>query len=243
MLRIRPFKTDKDDIELRPFMKDSSIPSFPESIFMVGASKSGKSTLLDNLMRREDFYKGYHDLVYLFAKTAKLDKGFKRLKIPEHRLFDNESDMIQNLEIIFEAQKKRVERDGAAKSKKLLMIFEDLTSNKKLMNNPTFLDLWVLGRHANIQVIASIHKYKALPRTQRLQAMNIIYFRGASDETMQLVDDWTPPGYSKKEFLEIVNYATKPDKNNTHNFLYIAKLMPFEVRYRKNFETILKLTK
>lgn len=242
-LKIKPFKTDKDDIELREYMKSNSIPAFPESIFMVGASKSGKSTLLDNLMRREDFYKGYHDLIYLFAKTAKLDKGFKRLKIPKHRLFDKESEMIKSMEIIFEAQKKRVENDGAAKSKKILMIFEDLTSNKKLMANPTFLDLWVLGRHANIQVIASIHKYKALPRTQRLQAMNIIYFRGSTDETNQLVDDWTPPGYSKKEFLEIVNYATKPDNESSHNFLYIAKLLPFEIRYRKNFETILKLTK
>lgn len=243
MLKIIPFKTDKDDVKLRPLMESNSIPSFPESIFMVGASKSGKSTLLDNLMRRKDFYKGYHDLVYLFAKTAKLDKGFKRLKIPKHRLFNTEDEMIKSLKIIFDSQTKIVEEEGASKSKKILMIFEDLTSNKKLMNNSVFLDLWVLGRHANIQVIASIHKYKALPRTQRLQAMNIIYFRGSLDETKQLVDDWTPPGYNSKEFMDIVNYATKPDKENSHNFLYIAKLLPFEIRYRKNFETILHLTK
>lgn len=242
-LKIKPFKTNKDEIELRPYMKDKSIPSFPESIFMIGASKSGKSTLLDNLMNREEFYKGYHDLVYLFAKTAKLDEGFKRLKIPKHRLFTKESEMIKALNEIFEAQKRKIENEGLSKSKKILMIFEDLTSNKKLMSEPSFLDLWVLGRHVNIQVIASIHKYKALPRTQRLQAMNIIYFRGSSDETMQLVDDWTPPGYSKKEFLEIVNYATKPDKINSHNFLYIAKLLDFSIRYRKNFDLIMRLTK
>jgi len=243
MLKIVPFKTDKDDIKLRPLMESNSIPAFPESIFMIGASKSGKSTLLDNLMNREEFYKGYHDLVYLFAKTAKLDKGFKRLKIPKHHLFDKEADMIKNLEIIFEAQKRIVEDKGASKSKKIIMIFEDLTSNKKLMNNAAFLDLWVLGRHANIQVLASIHKYKALPRTQRLQAMNIIYFRGSADETLQLVDDWTPPGYKKKEFMEIVDFATNPDEGSSHNFLYIAKLLPFKIRYRKNFETILTLTK
>ena len=178
MLQIKPFTTGKEKVKLRPLMKDHTIPAFPESVMLIGASKSGKSTLLDNLMNRKHFYKGFHDLTYLFATTAKLDQGFKRLKIPKHRLFDTEEDMIKNVELIFEAQKGVVEEHGIENSKKILMIFEDLTTNEKLMRNTTFKSLWTLGRHVNIQVISCIHKYKALPRTQRLQAMNVIYFRG-----------------------------------------------------------------
>lgn len=242
-LKITPFKSDKDKIEIRDLMKDNTIPKFPQSILLIGASGSGKSTLLDNLMLKEHFYHKYHDLIYLFAITAKMDKGFKRLKIPKNHIFDNEDDMIKNMKLIFDAQKKVVESAGINNSKKILMIFEDLTTNEKLMRDATFKSLWTLGRHANIQVLSCIHKYKALPRTQRLSAMNLIYFRGSDDESLQIVKDWTPPGYSKKEFQDIVNYATSSDQYAEHNFLYICTKIPFKIRYRKNFETILTLTK
>ena len=73
--------------------------------------------------------------------------------------------------------------------------------------------------------------------------MNVIYFRGSEDETDQLVDDWTPAGHTKKEFKEIVQYATNPDKESKHNFLYICKFCEPKTRYRKNFDTIMKLKK
>lgn len=243
MLKITPFGTGKEKIKLRPLMEERIIPAFPESIMLVGASKSGKSTLLDNLMQKEHFYKDYHDLIYLFATTAKLDQGFKRLKIPDHRLFETEKEMIKSVEEIFEAQKEIVSSEGIENSKKILMIFEDLTTNEKLMRNSTFKSLWTLGRHVNIQVIACIHKYKAIPRTQRLQAMNIIYFRGSEDETEQLASDWCPSAYSKREFIDIIRFATEPGALSKHNFLYISKFSDPSVRYRKNFDVILKLTK
>ena len=243
MLKITPFNTGKEKIKLRQLMKDRIIPAFPESVMLVGASKSGKSTLLDNLMQKELFYKDYHDLIYLFATTAKLDQGFKRLKIPDHRLFETEKEMIKSVEEIFEAQKEVVSSEGVENSKKILMIFEDLTTNEKLMRNSTFKSLWTLGRHVNIQVISCVHKYKAIPRTQRLQAMNIIYFRGSEDETEQLASDWCPSGYTKQQFIDIIRHATQPDAESKHNFLYISKFSDPTERYRKNFDKILKLTK
>lgn len=237
-LKIKPYKTDKDGIKLRPLMKDCTIPKFPQSVLMVGASSSGKTTLLQNLMLKKNFYKGYHDFVFLFSITAKLDDSLKKLKVPKDHIFDTEEEMIKGLKVIFESQKKNVEQNGS-KSPKILCIFEDLTTNKKLMKDPLFASLWTLGRHLNIQVIAMIHKYKALPRTQRLNAMNIIYFAGSADETNQLVDDFTPPNHTKKEFLSIVNFATSGD----HNFLYICNKLPFKIKFRKNFDLILSLKK
>ena len=243
MLNIKPFKTDKQKIKLRKYMKDCTIPKFPQSVLMVGSSGSGKTTLLLRLMTQPHFYKDFFDLRYLFSTTAKLDDQFKKLKIKKNHIFDNESEMIKILEVIVESQKKNVEQNGINKSPKILLIFEDLTTNEKLMRNNIFKSLWTLGRHLNIMIIAMIHKYKALPRTQRLNAMNIVYFSGSNDETLQIVDDFTPPRYTKKEFLEIVNYATDPDKNNSHNFLYICNKQPHDIRYRKNFSEIMKLNK
>jgi len=243
MLKITPFKTDKDKIKLRPLMEDCTIPKFPQSILIVGASGSGKTTLLQNLMLKDDMYKGYHNLSFLFARTGHLDDALKSLKIKKSHVITKEDDMIKTVKIIFDSQTKNIENMAIHQAPKILLIFEDLTTNKKLIRNPVFQSLWTMGRHLNIQVISMIHKYKALDRESRLNAMNLIYFRGSGDETMQLVDDFTPPGHTKKEFLQMVDYATNPDKDSKHNFLYMCNKLPFKIRYRKNFEIILELQK
>jgi hypothetical protein len=242
-LKILPFETDKDAIKLRPLMEDCTIPKFPQSVLMVGASSSGKTTLLLRLMTENHFYKGYHDFVFLFSVTAKLDDGFKKLKLKKDHIFDTEESMIESVEIIYNSQKKNVENGSVKTAPKILCIFEDLTTNEKLMRNPIFKSLWTLGRHMNIQVISMIHKYKALPRTARLQAMNIIYFRGSNSEVQQLTDDFTPPGHTKKEFTEIIDFATNPDSESKHHFLYICNKLPFKIKFRRNFDLILELKK
>jgi len=243
MLKIKPFKTEKEKIKLRPLMKDCTIPKFPQSVLIVGSSGSGKTTLLLRLMLDRNFYKDFFDLKFLFSTTAKLDDQFKKLKIKKSHIFDDEEEMIKMLHTIVASQKKNIESLGISKSPKIILIFEDITTNEKLMRDKIFKSLWTLGRHLNIMVLAIIHKYKALPRTQRLNAMNIIYFRGSGDETNQIIDDFTPPGYTKNEFKEIVNFATNPDAESNYNFLYICNKLPHKIRFRKNFENILKLNK
>ena len=242
-LKIKPFKTDKNKIKLRPLMEKCTIPRFPQSVLLVGSSNSGKTTLLLNLMLNKDMYNGYFDFTILFSRTAHLDDSFKKLKIKNEHIFDEEKDMIQNMEEIVEAQKRNVENKGITNSPKILLIFEDATTNEKLLRNKTFKSLFTLGRHLNIMVIVMIHKYKSLPRVCRLNAMNIIFFRASADETDQLVDDFTPPGYSKKEFKQIVEWATTPDKDNAYNFLYMCNKLPFKEKFRKNFDTIITLEK
>lgn len=240
---IRPIPTNKSKIKLRPLMKNNSIPSFAQSILLVGASGSGKTTVLLNLMTRKEFYKDFFDFVFLFSITAELDDTFNILKIPDRRKISNEKDMIEGLKSIVEAQKELIETRGLLGAPKVCLIFEDLTANKKLMRSKAFTDIFTAGRHLNLQVIVCIHKYKSLPRTQRLQAMNIIYFRGSKSEVEQLAEDFTPPRFSKKEFIQLIEFATDADKDNKHNFLYICNKVPFKIRYRKNFTTVLELNK
>ena len=242
-LEIKPLKTNKSKIKRTALMKSHTIPSFAESVLFVGCSGSGKTTLLIRLLTSKQFYHNYFNFVFLFSVTAKLDDTFKLLKVPDHHTFTTEDEMIEGLEKILKTQKEIVENKGLDKAPKIALVFEDLTSNKKLMKDPNFLLLWTAGRHLNLQVFACVHKYKAVPRTQRLQAMNVIYFRGAKSEVDQLADDFTPPGHTKKEFIKLVEYATEPDKKSGHNFLYMANKLPFKIRFRKNFNMILQLNK
>lgn len=242
-LNILPFKSEKDAIKLRPLMENCTIPKFPQSLLMVGASASGKTTLLLRLMTGKHMYKGFHDFVFLFSVTGHLDASFKRLKLPKSHIFDTEESMIKNLHAIYDAQKKNVVANGIGKSNKILLIFEDLTTNEALLKDKLFKSLWTLGRHLNLQVIGMVHKYKAMPRTQRQNAMNVIYFRGSGDETNTLVDDFTPPGHTKKEFRQIVEFATSAEDGSNHNFIYICNKLPSKIKFRRNFDTILELTK
>ena len=243
MYRIRPFPTNKNKIKLRPGMRDCTIPAFPQSVLLVGSTRSGKTTVLQNLMLSKHMYKDFFDFRFLFSETAKLDDSFKKLKIKKNHIFDEEKDMIEKLEEIVSAQKANIENKGVNNSPKILLIFEDATTNEKLLKNTTFKSLFTLGRHLNIMVIVMIHKYKSLNRVCRLNSMNIIFFRASGDETDQLVDDFTPPGYSKKEFKAIVEYATAPDNKSEYNFLYICNKLPFKIKFRKNFDLILELKK
>lgn len=238
-LDIKPFETNKNKIKVRPLMLNRTIPSFPESIVLVGASGSGKTTLLLRLLLEKHFYGGYYNHTFLFAVTANMDDQFKVLKIPERHTYTTEQEMIDGLDEILSIQKKIIEKKGVEKSSRICLIFEDLTANKKLMNSQSFLQVFVQGRHLNLQVICCVHKYKILPRTQRLNLMNLFFFRASVGEMNQVAEDHCPPGYTTKEMMEVLKYATDGD----HNFLYINMKEPFKTRYRKNLDTVLELNK
>ena len=51
-----------------------------------------------------------------------------------------------------------------------------------------------------------------------------------------LVEEFTPPGMTKKDFMSMVMHATK----EKHHFLHINMKVPFNERYRKNLDTILE---
>jgi hypothetical protein len=74
--------------------------------------------------------------------------------------------MIPELHKIIERQKKSVERKGIDKAKKVCLVFEDLTANRKLMS----------------------HKLNALVRTARMNANHHWLFPCSESEVSRIVD-------------------------------------------------------
>ena len=89
ILAIKPYQSDKDNIEQRQLMQQNIIPRFASSVYLVGSSASGKSTLLLNLMLKPQFYGGYFDEVWHFSETAGIDSLAKQLKIPKKNQINN----------------------------------------------------------------------------------------------------------------------------------------------------------
>jgi hypothetical protein len=235
LLKIKPIPTKKKDIPLRPLMEKKIIPKHPFRLILNGTSGSGKSTVLLNLMTKPQFYKDYFDDIYLIAPTAEIDDSFEMLKIKEDHMITNGD--ISKVEAILENQKENIKKKGIAKAPKTLLIFEDSQSTPKLLRSKEFLRIFIAGRHYGISTILTSQSFTKTPRGARLQATDVIYFPSSMSENMIMVEEFSPPNFTKKDMLDLINFATV----EPYSFLYINMTAPIKERYRKNLDQILEL--
>jgi hypothetical protein len=252
--KIVPFKTNKAKIKLRKIMEDGVIPHHPASVIINGHSGSGKSQLLVNLLSRPEFYgkrkdeakKGkpshYFDQIYMFSPTAgEQDDLCQHLqtycdlkKSDIHNEFDQEL-----LLGILDKQAKEINEKGIHKSRKVLLILDDIQSDKKFLRSKAIKRLFLMNRHFNTSTYLCGQSFNLTPRSCRLQANNIFIFPMGGSERKILIDEFTPPGLNKKEFGELVDYAT----HEQYNFLHINRKKPPRERFRKNLDQIIWLEK
>jgi len=244
-LRIRPLedKSGKGKVKIKnKLMKQGIIPSFNQgSIVLVGSVKSGKSVLIQNLMTRKEFYGDFfdEDNKYLFSPTASYDEIADEMGIVEENRISE--DMIEELSDIVEGQTMEVENRGKSRAKKLCLIFDDLSSCKKLQRSKVFEKIFTTNRHLNIMLFCCVHKISALTRLCRLQCAHICFFKASYSEMEILAREFCGSGLTKKQMIDLIRYATEPDENSSHPFLYINLTAKPKERYRKTFSQILEL--
>ena len=66
---------------------------------------------------------------------------------------------------------------------------------------------------------------------------NIFYFRGSQSESEKIIEEYSPPGFSKKRMASVIDFATK----EKYHFIHINMKVPHEERYRKNLGEIIVL--
>jgi len=244
-LSIKPIesKSKKGKVKItNPLMKSGVIPSFNQgSVVIVGSVKSGKSVLIQNLLCKKQFYGDFfdEDNKYLFSPTAKFDELADEMGIADENRISE--DMIEELTEIVEKQTEEVESKGKSKAPKILLVFDDLSSCKKLQTSKIFNLCFTTNRHLNILLIASVHKISALTRLARLQCSHIMFFNSPYSEMEILAREFCGAGLTKKQMIDLIRYATTPDENSSHPFLYVNLVAPPKERYRKTFSQMLEL--
>lgn len=246
-LEIKKLETSKDLIE-QPELAENElklIPSRGHSVIINGASGSGKSTLLANYAKNPNFFgpsperpKGWFDKIFLFSPTADGDDVQRSLGIPKSNVCTDMDEAPEWIEAIFKAQKTKLAGGGKAhKAPQYWFIFDDVIGETKLMNDKQFLMCWYMIRHNNGTTTACTQHYKKLPKVCRQQASFIHFFAGNQAEVEQIVDDFAPPLYTKREFRDMVTAATI----EPFSFLTVCMKVSWPYRFRLNLGTILVL--
>ncbi len=246
-LEIKKLESSKDLIEQPELAKDELklIPSRGYSIIINGASGSGKSTLLANYAKNPHFFgpsperpKGWFDKIFLFSPTADGDDIQKSLGIPKNHVCTDMDEAPQWLDAIFKAQKNKLEGGGKAhKTPQYWFIFDDVIGETQFMKDKTFMQCWYMIRHRNGTTTCCTQYYKRLPKTCRQQASFIHFFAGNQQEVEQIVEDFAPPLYTKREFRDLVTCATITQ----FDFLTVCMKVQWAYRFRQNLGKILVL--
>lgn len=245
-LQILPFKTAKDKIKQRPLMKENVLFTHPSSVIINGKSGSGKSNLLVNLLSRPEFYgrndkgKHYFDDIYLFSPTAGcMDDLCKHLvdfsPLTDDHIF-NDFDQKKLMDLLDE-QKREIDEKGIEKSKKLLILLDDIQADQKFLTSKAILKLFTMNRHYNTSTWLCGQSFTKTPRPCRLQANNIIFFNGSKSELDKIIEEFSPPRLSKRDFEDLINHALE----DQYNFLHINMRAHWKERYRKNLDILLEI--
>lgn len=239
-LIIKPYKVKSNKIKINDAMEKNIIACHPFRLLLTGASASGKSQVVLNLMKKKNFYKNYFDIIFLISPTCNKDDTQKLLNINNNNTcsdLDNKAPLF--LEHIFKTQNDIIteNKGDISKCPKVLIILDDIISSKIFLNSPQYKNLLIAGRHSGISSITLSQKYNAIPRINRLNMSDIMLFPSSLSELDLVADEYCPPNTSKRDFLNLMQYAT----GEKYSFLYINMKSPVESRYRKKLDTIINV--
>lgn len=244
-LEIRPVDDNaKDRIEQPKLSNDNIIPRLNTSNIIVGTTGMGKSTLLQNLMTRKNFYGGtrkdgkpFFDAVILISPTGANDDVQKALKLKDVSIVKNLKEAEAVLNALSSHQHAEIEEKGADKALQVGVILDDVISDKIFMNSEAAKNTFIANRHKNFTVFLCTQSWTKVPRVMRLQCRGIFYFAGSISECDLLCDEYCPPGLSRADFKRVIEYATQDE----FSFLFINKSAHIEERFRKNLGEIINL--
>ena len=83
--------------------------------------------------------------------------------------------------------------------------------------------------------------YMRVPRSVRLQATHLSMFPSRSTEIDRVFTEFGPKSMNKREFTEMVQYATRPEEGDEFPFLHVDAFAAERTRFRRNLTNTLEI--
>ena len=201
-----------------------NLPELPCIMCLVMPTKSGKSTILSNLLLRDDFYKDVHDNVTIFSNTIEQDVT-SRFLCKSCDTYTGYDDNV--LSGIISQQKQFKDEDRPF----IGLVFDDILGSVK--RNSYLNHLVTRSRHYGVGLLAvSVQSFKAVGPTIR---NNVNAFICGNLQNMSELDkisqEYSGMFGGDDNFRKIYNKATE----QRYDFLYLD-LQNNPARAFKNFE-------
>ena len=252
-------KAHEDEPQLEQPQYAGIVPAVHFRWILSGPSRSGKTNLArytyDRFYTKKGGKQSWFDEVWLLSPTAKIDfqwaglaglKDRNRITNPTPELLqrilnDQRRALTQGNESNSKANMKRI-GDRRNKAKKILIIFDDAIAESKLINSDAFLRVFIQGRHYNISCFVMTQSYMRIPRSARIQATHLALFPSKQTELERVYKEHGPKEISKRDFLELCNYAVTATDDCPFPFLYVDVFAKPDDRFRKNYTEKLEIS-
>lgn len=195
----------------------------PFRLLLLGRSRSGKTTLLINLLINRKLYYRQFEEIYVFSPTFWLDGKWRNVEIDKSRVFTE-----LKLEILA-AIISRIKKDP---HKKRLLVLDDCGAEddiRKSGHKNEIDKMAFLAFHLNCSIIYCAQNKTSLSTPTRHNADGIVVFEPDNQE--QLKEIYKEFGVGTiKEFNQLVDHATR----EPFDFLFIKRQGP-KRQYYRNF--------
>ncbi len=210
--------------------------SHPHSMLIVAPKGAGKSTFIINCLIKKSLYRGYFDKIYIWSPTMALDEKFSdAIALPDEQMFEEyeEEDLLD----ILQQQADDIKENGKKKSKKILLIFDDMAQSvafnqsKKNAMTKLFFNL----RHYNASLWVASQRYSgAMPLNFRTNLSGMIMFDIPNQKELEKIIDENAGSVSKRQFKTIYEYCM----DIPFNFMYLNFQVHKSKMFHKNFNML-----
>ena len=244
--------TNKDCIPERHLMKEGIIPrGYSNMMICNGSINSGKTNAIISMLLNPIIYgrdghgKTFQDNLFIFSGS---DDDAYDILIEQKILKPcniKRQPTSKDLKVVLDMIKKAIkENDGnLSKMPVSIIIFDDIINNAEFIKSKEFKACAIHPRQYFIFSIILSQYFNTVPRIVRMQAQNLMLFQGNATEVEIYSDTYCPSTLKKKHFALILNTAWEKTEECKHPFLHIVRKQPIDTRFRRNFTTIIDISK
>ena len=235
-LKVKKARPDEVPWRQPPLAEAGVIPKPCFRWIISGPSYSGKTNMcryaIENYYKREDG-RQFFDRIILMSPTSKEDHNWADLEGLKDS--DRKTDLDPEwLDMQLRSQARKVKGMGRDKAPMVLLVIDDSIASPQFLNSKEFLRLFISGRHQNVSTCFLTQSWVKCPRSCRIQATHVSMFPSKTTEVDRLYDEHCPRELNKKQFHELVSYATEKRPGDEYPFFYVD-VAAGPKRFRRNF--------